>query len=89
MVLMCMVPDLICSSSVNRTGVLFVYWLYGVFEELSQLGNNYLFWVVGPLMCVVVCNHPDWVTLSPLGRKLNKCFLIHSVGSNSLFYPQM
>ena len=93
MVLMCMVPDIICSSSVNRTGVLFGYWLYGVFEELFQLGNNCLFgqalfifiyfdlcklvpigklltfWVVGPLMCVVVCNCPNQATLSPLGRK--------------------
>ena len=72
-----------------------MYCLYGVFEVLSQLGNNYLFgralflfiyfdlcklvpigkllpfWVVGPLMCVVVCNRPDWATLSLLGRKLN------------------
>ena len=95
MVLMCMVPDIICSSSVNRTGVLFVYWLYGVIEVLSQLGNNCLFgralfifiyfdlcklvpigkllpfWVVGPLMYVVVCNHPDWATLSLLGRNPN------------------
>ena len=95
MVLMCMVPDIICSSSVNRTGVLLVYWLYGVFEVLSQLGNNCLFgrtlfifiyfdlcklipirkllpfWVVGPLMCVVVCNYPDRATLSLLGRNPN------------------
>ena len=72
-----------------------MYCLYGVFEGLSQLGNNCLFgqalfifiyldlcklvpirkllpfWVVGPLMCVVVCNRPDRATLSLLGRKLN------------------
>ena len=71
MVLMCMVPDLICSSSVNKTGVLFVYWLYGVFLGVVPIRKLLPFWVVGPLLCVVVCNHPDQATLSPLGRKLN------------------
>ena len=32
------------------------------------------FWVVGPLMCVVVCNHPDWATLSLFGKETKLMF---------------
>ena len=95
MVLMCVVPDIICSTSVNRTGVLLciacmvflrccpnwrnnclfglALFLFIYFDlcKLIPIGKLLPFWVVGPLMCVVVCNHPNQATLSPLGRKLN------------------
>ena len=61
---MCMVPDLICSSSVNMTGVLFVYWLYGVFE-LFQLGNNCLF---GRALFIFI--YFDLCKLVPIGKLL-------------------
>ena len=48
-----------------------MYCLYGVFEGVVPIRKQLPFWVVGLLMCVVVYNHPDWATLSPLGRKLN------------------
>ena len=69
MVLMCMVADIICSSSVNKTGVLFVYWLYGVFEELSQFGNNCLF---GQALFIFI--YFDLCKLIPI-RKLLPCGL--------------